>query len=326
MFLSHTLPTSLPNVTLSVYSTVTTCPVTTTHTIGNSKSIEIGLTTSTIYQTIMSTICTHCVPPAPYTTSIPAIPVYSPYVSPVVSTTVSVSPKASITPYVPPVVYSTVSVSQQASTTPYVPPVVYSTLSASQEASTTPYVPPVVYGTVSVSPEASTTPYVPPVVYSTVSVSQQASTLSTVPVNSHSTLYNTIYNTAQVSASKSSSSSPYLPDITVVSSAPTYFTTTKVGLVTLTIVPVIDTAAAAISSSSQALLNSSVTVSIAATSTSIANYNGTATIVNSQRPSATASATLKSFEGAASQMSGVGIEFTSILMGSVLASLIGALL
>lgn len=297
-------------MTFSVYSTVTTCPVTRTYTVGNSESIEIGLTTSTIYQTITSTICTHCIPPASHTASSAASPVYSPYVSAVSSTTVLVSQKASTTPYVPPVAYSTVSVSQKDSTTPYVPPVVYSTISVSQA--------------------ASSTPYVPPVVYSTVSASQEASTISSVPVTSRSTVYNTIYNTVEVSASKPSSLSQNLPDITVVPNVPTQVTTTKVGVVTLTIVPVIDTTAAAISSSSKALLYSSVTVSLAATSTPGVNYNGTATIINSQRPSATASGTgaqLKKFEGAAaSQMSGMGIGSISILMASILASVIAALL
>lgn len=295
-------------MTSSVYTTVTTCPVTTTHTVGNSKSIEIGLTTSTIYQTITSTICTHCIPPAYYTTGIPASPVYSPYVSAVSSTTVLVSQKASTTPYVPPIAYSTVSVSQKVSTSPYVPPVVYSPVSVSQS--------------------ASFTPSVRPKVYSTVSASQEASTISSVPVTSRSTLYNTIYNTVEVSASKSSSLSPYLPDITVLPNALTKVTTTKVGLVTLTIVPVIDTTAAAISSSSQALRYSSGTVSLAATST-YPSVNSTATIFNTQRPSTTASGTgspLKPFEGAASQTLGMGIGYMSILMGSVLASIIAALL
>lgn len=314
-------------MTFSIYTTVTTCPVTTTHTIGNSKSIEIGLTTSTIYQTITSTICTHCIPPASYSTGSPTSPVYSPYVSPISSTAFSVPQKATTTPYVPPIAYSTVSVSQQASTSPYVPPVVYSTVSVSQAASSTPSVPPVVYSTVSVSQAASSTPSVPPVVYSTALASQEASTISSVPVTSPSTLYNTIYNTVEVSASKSSSLSPYLPDITVLPSPPTKVTTTKVGLVTLTIVPVIDTTAAAISSSSRALRYNSGTVSLAATSSP--SVNGTATILNSQRPSATASGTgapLQSFKGAASQMSGMGIGYMSILMGSVLASIIAALL
>lgn len=166
-------------------------------------------------------------------------------------------------------------------------------------------------------------------VYSTISASQEASTISSVPVTSHSTVYNTIYNTVEVSESKLSSLSPYLPDITVVPNVPAQVTTTKVGVVTLTIVPVIDTTAAAVSSSSQALLYSSVTVSLAATSTPNVNYNGTATIINSQRPSATASGTgaqLKTYEGAASQMSGMGIGSISILMGSILASVIAALL
>lgn len=290
-------------MTFSVYSTVTTCPITKTYTVGNSKSIEIGLTTSTIYQTITSTICTHCIPPASYTTSSPASPVYSPYVSAVTSTTVLVPQKASTTPYIPPVASSTVSVSHKDST--------------------------VVYTTVSVSQAASSSPYVPPVVYSTVSASQEASTISSVPVTSKSTVYNTIYNTVEVSASKSSSLSPHLPDITVVPNVPTKVTTTKVGVVTLTIVPVIDTTAAAISSSSQALLHNSVTVSLAATSTPSVNFNGSATNINWQRPSASASGTgaeFKGFQGAASQMSGMGIGSMSILMGSIFASVIAALL
>ena len=49
-----------------VTSYVTTCPVTSTATSGGSQIIETGLTTSTVYSTIISTICTKCVaPPTP---------------------------------------------------------------------------------------------------------------------------------------------------------------------------------------------------------------------------------------------------------------------
>lgn len=42
---------------------MSTCPVTNTVTIGKSTSLEYTHTLSTAYETITSTVCTHCVPP-----------------------------------------------------------------------------------------------------------------------------------------------------------------------------------------------------------------------------------------------------------------------
>lgn len=47
----------------SVQTTLSTCPVTNTVTIGKSTSLEYTHTLSTVYETITSTVCTHCVPP-----------------------------------------------------------------------------------------------------------------------------------------------------------------------------------------------------------------------------------------------------------------------
>ena len=61
-----------------VTSYLTTCPVTSTATSGGSQIIQTGMTTSTVYSTIISTICTKCVAPptpAPTQTAGPSAPV-----------------------------------------------------------------------------------------------------------------------------------------------------------------------------------------------------------------------------------------------------------
>ena len=78
-----------------VTSYLTTCPVTSTATSGGSQIIETGSTVSTVYSTIISTICTKCVAPptpAPTQKASPSAPVsqsQSPF-------TGKISPSASI--------------------------------------------------------------------------------------------------------------------------------------------------------------------------------------------------------------------------------------
>ncbi|KAL8945065.1 MAG: hypothetical protein Q9216_000049 [Gyalolechia sp. 2 TL-2023] len=55
------------NLYYHIYTTLTTCPVTSTVTSGTSTSVEIITTISTLTSTSISTICTQCVPPPPAT-------------------------------------------------------------------------------------------------------------------------------------------------------------------------------------------------------------------------------------------------------------------
>ncbi|KAL9005949.1 MAG: hypothetical protein Q9188_001314 [Gyalolechia gomerana] len=70
---SSTTPGPVPSTTQAIvttnviYTTLTTCPVTSTVTSGTSTSVQIVTTISTITSISISTICTQCVPPPPAT-------------------------------------------------------------------------------------------------------------------------------------------------------------------------------------------------------------------------------------------------------------------
>jgi len=98
---ASSVPGNSPQTTQEVVTTdivtsyVTTCPVTSTATSGGSQIIETGSTVSTVYSTIISTICTKCVAPptsAPTQKASPSAPV-SESQSPFTGT---VTPSASI--------------------------------------------------------------------------------------------------------------------------------------------------------------------------------------------------------------------------------------
>lgn len=311
------------NVTCSIYTTVTTCPVTKTHTIGTSSSLEVTDTVSTIYRTVTSTICTKCIPPP---TAVPS-PAASSYTQQVASITAG-NREATST-----MVYYTVSESNTpvvvASPSTPLETVVYHTATESN----TPVVvafpstslETVVYHTVTESNTpvlvASPSTFLETMVYHTVTESNTPVLVSSAPTpleTLHNTLYNTVYNTVTASTS---SSIPYLPNIEMPTTVSSYVPTTVVGVVTKTIVPVLDTSAAVISASSQSVaqLYSSVTVSVVPSpSPSVRNSTSTPSMrigatASASGPVSAFSTTPKPFEGAATRMGGMRAGFLVLL-------------
>ena len=66
------------NLYFSVYTTTTKCPYTTTISTGQTPSVGVYQSDSTIYETVTSTICTKCYGPAPApATDVPSGPLLS---------------------------------------------------------------------------------------------------------------------------------------------------------------------------------------------------------------------------------------------------------
>ena len=219
--------------TVIVYTTLTTCPVTKTYTIGKSTSLEYTQTASTIYETVTSTICTKCHRP---TTAVPgsisshvSVATSTPRVSIVTSALSTQQPHGNppASPVTPKsVASSTPSVKTVPETHVSVPTVSYATVVSSSPGA--PGTPVVSYTTVVSSPVPNGPSVSRTTVVSSVPGNSHTTVVSSVPGNSHTTVVSSVpgnsYSTivSSVSSKPDSPSSPAAPVKSASSSVATF--------------------------------------------------------------------------------------------------------